>query len=61
MVFTIDPAASLVYVLVLRHASGVLSSMLSALSHDHVVSAPKLFGTVVFEPGFDYKAERAKR
>ena len=21
----------------------------------------KLFGTVVFEPGFDYKAERAKR
>jgi Arc/MetJ family transcription regulator len=31
------------------------------IQHRQQREVTKLFGTVVFEPGFDYKAERAKR
>jgi Arc/MetJ family transcription regulator len=31
------------------------------IQHRRQREVTKLFGTVVFEPGFDYKAERAKR
>ncbi len=31
------------------------------IKHREQREVTRLFGTVVFEPGFDYKAERAKR
>lgn len=31
------------------------------IRHRQQLEATNLFGTVVFEPAFDYKAERAKR
>lgn len=31
------------------------------IQHRQQREVTKLFGTVVFEPGFDYKAERSKR
>lgn len=31
------------------------------IQHRQQREVSKLFGTVVFEPGFDYKAERTKR